>query len=74
MLCFTLFKSRKKISYDIYDYAINGIYKKLFIMYILVFQWGQCRREIIFRRWEQKPLQVTVGEKTVHNDIMMGAS
>ena len=32
-------------------------------MYISVFLCGQGRREIIFRRWEEKPLQVLVGKK-----------
>ena len=55
-------------------FGINRIYKKLFNIYISVFRWGQGRREIIFRRWEQKPLQVLVGKKTVCNDITMAAS
>ena len=60
-------KNRKNIcSYDIYDFAINRIYKTLFDMYISVFRWGQVRREIIFHRWEQKPLRVIVGEKRVN--------
>ena len=32
-------------------------------MYISVFRWSQRRQEIIFRRWEQKPLRVIVGKK-----------
>ena len=40
-------------------------------MYISVFRWGQGYREIIFRRREQKPLQVIVGKNSAqwhHND------
>ena len=34
-------------------------------MYISVFRWGgQGHREIIFRRYEQKSLQVMVGQNT----------
>ena len=60
-----LFKNRKKVfllTYDIYGFAINRIYQKLSNMYISVFRWGHGCREIIFHRWEQKPLQVTVGK------------
>ena len=41
-------------------------------MYISVFQWGQGRREIIFRMWKQKPLRVIAGNKTVRNAVNRG--
>ena len=38
-------------------------------MYISVFQWGQGRREIIFRMCEQKPLRMIAEKKTVRNAV-----
>ena len=53
-------------------FAINRIYTTN-LLYILVFRWNEGRREIIFRRWQQKPLQAIVGKKTVRNAIIMAA-